>query len=81
MAATPPSLHDRYARARAIVRERPVLWTMVLITSIGAAVVIWFAMQTLDVTVKVPIILVAALLNVIIAAGYAADFRERDHEA
>lgn len=81
MAATRPSLHDRYARARDVVRERPGLWTVVLLTSIGAAVVIWLAMQTLDVTVKVPIILLAAALNVIIAAAYAADFRERDHEA
>ena len=48
-----------------------------LLTSIGAATVIWFAMRDLDVIVKVPIILVAAALNVLIAAGYAADFRER----
>jgi len=78
MASSRPTLHDRYRRARATVRERPGLWTAVLLTSVGAAVVIWFAMQTLDATVKVPIILVAALLNVLIAAGYAADFRDPD---
>lgn len=81
MAPTPPDLRQRWARARAIVAERPGLWATVLATSIGAAVVIWFAMQNLDVTVKVPIILVAAVLNVLIASAYAADFRERDHEA
>jgi len=78
MAHSPPTLHDRYRAARAVVRERPALWITVLVTSVGAAVVIWFAMQTLDVTVKVPIILVAAVLNVLIASAYAADFRDRD---
>jgi hypothetical protein len=58
-----------------------VLWTVVGLTSVGAAVVIWFAMNGLDLTVKVPIILVAALLNVLLASAYAADFREHDHEA
>ena len=81
MASSRPTLHDRYRRTRATVRERPGLWTVVLLTSIGAAVVIWFAMQTLDATVKVPIILVAAVLNVLIAAGYAADFRDPDSQA
>lgn len=76
-----PSLHDRYLRARAIVLERPGLWTTVGLTSVGAAVVIWFAMNGLDATVRVPIILVAAALNVLIASAYAADFREHDHEA
>lgn len=80
MADSPPSLHERYHRARAVVRERPVLWTAVLLTSVGAAVVIWFAMQTLDVTVKLPIILVAAALNVLIASAYAADFRDPDSQ-
>ena len=79
--ADSPTLHERYLRARTVVRERPGLWTAVLLTSVGAAVVIWFAMQTLDVAVKVPIILVAALLNVLIAAGYAADFRDPDSQA
>lgn len=79
--ATPPTLHDRYRRARVVVRERPGLWSTVLVTSIGAAVVIWFAMQNLDATVKLPIILVAAVLNVLIASAYAADFRDRDSEA
>ena len=77
MGDTPPTLRQRYRHARAIVRERPVMWLIVLLTSIGAATVIWFAMRDLDVTVKLPIILVAAALNVIIAAGYAADFREQ----
>ncbi len=68
---------ERITRARAIVRERPVLWTAVFLTSAGAAVVIWFAMNGLDWTVRVPIILVAAVLNVLIASAYAADFRDR----
>lgn len=76
-----PRLADRIARARALVRQRPGLWGTVLVTSIGAAVVIWFAMNGLDATVRVPIILVAAVLNVLIASAYAADFREHDHEA
>ncbi len=76
-----PSLPDRYRRARSLVAERPGLWTVVLLTSVGAAVVIWFAMNGLDLAVKIPIILVAALLNVLIASAYAADFREHDHEA
>jgi hypothetical protein len=71
-------VRDRYRHAREVVRERPGLWFTVLLTSIGSATVIWFAMRDLDVTVKVPIILVAAVLNVLIAAGYAADFREKD---
>lgn len=75
------SFRDRLDRARVLVRERPALWTLVLLTSVGAAVVIWFAMNGLDLTVKVPIILVAAALNVLIASAYAADFREHDHEA
>jgi hypothetical protein len=81
MADTPPTLRQRCRRARALVRERPALWTTVLLTSVGAAVVIWFAMQNLDASVKLPIILVAALLNVLIASAYAADFRDRDSEA
>jgi NADH:ubiquinone oxidoreductase subunit K len=75
------TLPQRLRAARDIVRQRPALWTAVLLTSIGAATVIWFAMNGLDLTVRIPIILVAAALNVLIAAGYAADFRERDHEA
>lgn len=75
-----PTLRERLAQARAVVRERPGLWATVLVTSVGAAVVIWFAMRDLDATVKVPIILVAAVLNVLIAAGYAADFRHRDED-
>jgi hypothetical protein len=63
--------------ARAVVRQRPLLWSVVLATSIGAAVVIWFAMNGLDVVVRVPIILIAAAINVLIAAGYATDFREQ----
>jgi hypothetical protein len=70
----------RWQSLRAVVRERPVMWSVVLATSVGAAVVIWFAMSGLDVAVRVPIILIAAALNVLIAAGYAADFRERHHE-
>jgi hypothetical protein len=76
-----PRLADRIVRARALVRQRPGLWATVLATSVGAAVVIWFAMNGLDATVRVPIILVAAVLNVLIASAYAADFREHDHEA
>ena len=78
MPSTTPG--QRWRRAREVVRERPLLWTAVAVTSVGAAVVIWFAMNGLDLTVKVPIILVAAVLNVVIAAAYAADFREHDHE-
>ena len=74
-------LQQRFERARELVRERPGLWATVLLTSLGAAVVIWFAMNGLDATVRVPIILVAAVLNVLIASAYAADFREHDHEA
>jgi hypothetical protein len=76
-----PRLHDRFEHARALVRQRPAMWTVVLLTSVGAAVVIWFAMSGLDATVRVPIILVAAALNVLIASAYAADFREHDHDA
>jgi hypothetical protein len=71
---------DRWQSVRAVVRERPLLWSVVLATSIGAAVVIWFAMNGLDAVVRVPIILIAAALNVLIAAGYAADFREHHDE-
>lgn len=74
------TLQQRLTHVGEIVRERPVLWTSVLLTSIGAAVVIWFAMNGLDASVRVPIILVAAALNVLIASAYAADFREQDHE-
>jgi hypothetical protein len=74
-------LHERFEHARQLVRQRPAMWTTVLLTSVGAAVVIWFAMNGLDATVRVPIILVAAGLNVLIASAYAADFREHDHEA
>ena len=81
MAEPTPRLRDRVEHARALVRQRPALWTTVLLTSAGAAVVIWFAMNGLDATVRVPIILVAAALNVLIASAYAADFREHDHEA
>jgi hypothetical protein len=81
VASQTPRLRDRVEQARAVVRQRPALWTAVLLTSIGAAVVIWFAMNGLDATVRVPIILVAAALNVLIASGYAADFRERDPES
>jgi hypothetical protein len=81
MSQRPPTLHARFEKARDLVRQRPGLWTVVLLTSVGAAVVIWFAMNGLDYTVRIPIILVAAVLNVLIASAYAADFREQDHEA
>jgi hypothetical protein len=74
-------LRRRVENARELVRQRPGLWATVLATSIGAAAVIWFAMNGLDATVRVPIVLVAAALNVLIASAYAADFREHDHEA
>jgi NADH:ubiquinone oxidoreductase subunit K len=75
------TLQRRVDNARELVRQRPLLWLSVLLTSVGAAVVIWFAMNGLDAVVRVPIILVAAALNVLIASAYAADFREHDHEA
>jgi len=78
MAENTPSLHDRVDRARALVRQRPGLWTIVLLTSVGAAVVIWFAMNGLDAVVRIPIILLAAVINVLIASAYAADFRDLD---
>jgi hypothetical protein len=37
-------------------------------------------MNGLDVVVRLPIILIAAAINVLIAAGYAADFRETHHD-
>jgi 4-hydroxybenzoate polyprenyltransferase len=80
MAQRQRDARHRLEAARTVIRQRPLLWTSVLLTSVGAAVVIWFAMNGLDLTVRVPIILVAAALNVLIAAGYAADFREHDHE-
>jgi hypothetical protein len=81
VAQSNPTLRRRIEGARTVVRQRPGLWTAVLVTSVGAAVVIWFAMNGLDLTVRIPIIVVAAVLNVLIGAAYAADFRERDHEA
>jgi hypothetical protein len=63
---------------RRTFQERPVLWSVALATSAGAATLIWFAMSGLDATVRIPIILIAAALNLLIAAGYATDINEHE---
>jgi hypothetical protein len=66
-------MRDAMLSVRHTVRRRPVLWSVALTTSIGAAILIWFAMNGLDATVRLPIICIAAALNLLIAAGYATD--------
>ncbi|HEV7680034.1 MAG TPA: hypothetical protein VGQ42_15835 [Candidatus Dormibacteraeota bacterium] len=66
-------MRDALQGVRRTFEQRPVLWSVALATSAGAAVLIWFAMNGLDATVRLPIIVIAAALNLLIAAGYATD--------
>ena len=69
-----------YAAVRAAVARRPALWASIIASGAGAAIVIWFAMRGLSVGIRIPIILVAAALNILIGAGYAADFESDESE-
>jgi hypothetical protein len=74
MAQQQGTMRNAWHGVRHTFGQRPVLWSVALSTSAGAAALIWFAMNGLDATVRIPIICIAAALNLLIAAGYASDF-------